>query len=55
MGQLFLIITDGVFRLKDTVSCTSGYHLCLNSNLTQPYYSILLEKIPSPRKRQSNL
>jgi len=34
MGQFFLTITDGLFRLKDIVSSTSGYHLCLNCNLT---------------------
>jgi len=34
MGQFFLTITDGLFRLvKDIVSSTSGYHLCLNCNL----------------------
>jgi len=35
MGQFFLtIVTDGLFRLKDVDSSTSGYHLCLNCNLT---------------------
>jgi len=34
MGQFFLTIADGLFRLKDMVSSTSGYHLCLNCKLT---------------------
>jgi len=34
MGQFFRTITDGLFELKDIVSSTSGYHLCLNCNLT---------------------
>jgi len=34
MGQFFLTITDGLFRLKDILSSTSGYHLCLHCTLT---------------------
>jgi len=44
-GQFFLTITDDLLRLKDIVSSTSGYHLCLNCNLTKLFYSMLLYEI----------
>ena len=49
MGQFFLTITDGLFRLKDIVSSTSGYHLCLNCNLTQLFFSTILRDSVSDR------
>jgi len=33
-GAVFPYYYGWFFRLKDIVSSTSGYHLCLNCNLT---------------------